>query len=78
MNSFYYWQLTSICLMLATAQLVSCKESSKLKKYGYLTATIAQSISLVVFAVNGHSLMFVVAFIALVGWFRGVLNYWFK
>lgn len=64
--------------MLWTSHLLSCKEGSKFKRYGYLTAATAQLISVIVFACNNYVFMLLVATIALSGWCRGVYNYWIK
>ena len=69
-------QLISLGLMIITSQLISCKSTNKLQRFGYLTATIAQAISVSVFIVTGHLFMSVVAFISLLGYFRGIYNYW--
>jgi len=69
-------QLISLGLMIITSQLISCKSTNKLQRFGYLTATTAQAISVAVFIASGHLFMSIVAFISLTGYFRGIYNYW--
>jgi hypothetical protein len=68
-------QIISLGLMVATSQLISCKPESKLRRFGYLTATVAQAISLGIFITLNHQFMAIVAFMSLTGYARGIYNY---